>query len=159
MVPNFYKICCIQRHDSSHSAWPPYFFVLKKNQGLWVCYVFIFFFLYKVWQISYFLPSGHEKCVPTLLPLLKSLPVPVPEISPGQIQCVLWQKPTGELWVYPKNQEYRQGAGGLKHPQILGSCYYVYKQLLKKNIQNLENKRGQNSFQVISSVTHTKIKA
>ena len=50
----------------------------------------------------------------------------------------------------------RQGeGGGLKPPQIFSSCYYVYKQLPQKDI---ENKRGKKK-QVISSVTHAKIKA
>ena len=29
------------------------------------------------------------------------------------------------------------GLGGLKPPQILSSCFYVYKQLLQKDVQNL----------------------
>ena len=53
----------------------------------------------------------------------------------------------------------RQRERGLKPPQILSSSYYVYKQLPQKDIQNVllqKNQRGKNSFQVISSVTHTK---
>ena len=48
------------------------------------------------------------------------------------------------------------GGGGLNSPppQILSSCY-VYKQLDKKDVQKQDRK---NSFQVISSVTHTKSK-
>ena len=41
-------------------------------------------------------------------------------------------------------------------PQILSSCY-VYKHLRQKYVQNLEKQDRKNSFQVISSVTHTKI--
>ena len=32
----------------------------------------------------------------------------------------------------------KEGGPGLKLPQILSPCYNVYKQLLKKDIQNLE---------------------
>ena len=46
----------------------------------------------------------------------------------------------------------KEGEGG-------GSPYYVYKQLSQKDVQNLEKQEEKNSFQVISSVTHTKIKA
>jgi len=31
----------------------------------------------------------------------------------------------------------RQGGGGLKPPQILSSCYYVYKQLPQKYVKKL----------------------
>ena len=51
------------------------------------------------------------------------------------------------------------GAGEAEAPQILSSSYYVYKQLLQKDVQNVENPEKKNSFQVISSVTHTKIRA
>ena len=48
------------------------------------------------------------------------------------------------------------GGGGWGGPQIF-SCYYVYKQLPQKNVLNLG--KQERSFQVISSVTHTKTKA
>ena len=47
------------------------------------------------------------------------------------------------------------GAGG----QILSSYYYVYKQLLQKDVQNIEKEERNKQLQVISSVTHRKIKA
>ena len=54
-------------------------------------------------------------------------------------------------------------AGTEAPPQILSSCYYVYKQLPQKDVQNVllqkKQERKKKSFQVISSVTHTKIKA
>ena len=55
-------------------------------------------------------------------------------------------------------------AGAEAPPQILSSCYYVYKQLPQMDVQNvlLQKKKAReekNSFQVISSVTHTKTKA
>ena len=42
------------------------------------------------------------------------------------------------------------GKEGAEVPKILSSCYFVHKQLLQKNVQCLENKKGKNSFQVIS---------
>jgi len=52
------------------------------------------------------------------------------------------------------------GAGEAEAPQILSSSYYVYKQLLQKDVQNVGKlKSEKNSIQVISSVTHTKIRA
>ena len=45
------------------------------------------------------------------------------------------------------------GKGGL----ILSLCCYVHKQLLQKDIEKQERKK--NSFQVLSSVSHAKIKA
>ena len=51
----------------------------------------------------------------------------------------------------------------LKPPKILSSCYYVYKQLPQKDVQNLEKQERKKQLsgynQVISSVTHTKVKA
>ena len=31
-------------------------------------------------------------------------------------------------------------------PEILSSCYYVYKQLLQKDVQNLEKQEGKNKL-------------
>ena len=45
--------------------------------------------------------------------------------------------------------------GRVQPPHILSSCYNVYKQLLQKDVQNLEKQERKNSFQVISSVAHT----
>ena len=53
------------------------------------------------------------------------------------------------------------GLGGMR-PQILSSCYTVYKQLPAEGCPKfimIEKTKKKNSFQVISSVTHTKIKA
>ena len=47
----------------------------------------------------------------------------------------------------------------LKPHQILSSCYYVCKQLLYRDIQNFKKEERKQQLQVISSVTHTKIKA
>ena len=53
-----------------------------------------------------------------------------------------------------------KGVGKGRGGQILSSCYYVYKQLPQKDVQNLEKQEEKTAFiQVISSVTHTKIKA
>ena len=87
----------------------------------------------------------------------------------------------------PKDVGKGGGKGGLKPHQILSSCYYVYKQLPQKDVQNFEKQARKKQisdyklasfpghFQILShshesgsglgmrlvtsSVTHTKIKA